>query len=104
MTSASFSAVSGVVSAGLRTTVLPQASAGAIFQAAISSGKIPRDDLPGDAERAAAAAGEGVVELVGPAGVIEKVRGGEGDIDIARFRMGLPPSIDSMTANSRARS
>ena len=33
------SAVSGVVSAGFRTTVLPQASAGAIFQAAISSGK-----------------------------------------------------------------
>ena len=37
--SASTRAVSGVVSAGLRTTVLPQASAGAIFQAAISSGK-----------------------------------------------------------------
>ncbi len=39
ITSASFSAVSGVVSAGFRTTVLPQASAGAIFQAAISNGK-----------------------------------------------------------------
>ena len=37
--SASSSAVSGVVSAGLSTTVLPQASAGAIFHAAISSGK-----------------------------------------------------------------
>jgi hypothetical protein len=33
------SAVSGVVSAGLSTTVLPQASAGAIFHAAISNGK-----------------------------------------------------------------
>ena len=31
--------VSGVVSAGLRTTVFPAASAGAIFHAAISSGK-----------------------------------------------------------------
>jgi hypothetical protein len=39
MISASSSAVSGVVSAGLSTTVLPQASAGAIFQAAMSSGK-----------------------------------------------------------------
>jgi hypothetical protein len=39
MISASSSAVSGVVSAGFSTTVLPQASAGAIFQAAISSGK-----------------------------------------------------------------
>ena len=39
MISASSSAVSGVVSAGLSTAVLPQASAGASFQAAISSGK-----------------------------------------------------------------
>ncbi len=39
MISARTSAVSGVDSAGLSTTVLPQASAGAIFQAAISSGK-----------------------------------------------------------------
>ena len=39
MTSASSSAVSGVVSAGLSTHVLPAASAGASFQAAISSGK-----------------------------------------------------------------
>ena len=39
MTSASLSAVSGVVSAGFRTTVLPQASAGASFQAAMSIGK-----------------------------------------------------------------
>ena len=37
--SAKISAVSGVVSAGLSTTVLPQASAGAIFQASMSSGK-----------------------------------------------------------------
>ena len=39
MISASTSADSGVVSAGLRMTVLPHASAGAIFHAAISSGK-----------------------------------------------------------------
>ena len=38
-TSAKSSADSGVVDAGLRTTVLPAASAGAIFQASISSGK-----------------------------------------------------------------
>ena len=37
--SANSSAVSGVVSAGLSTTVLPAASAGAIFQASIISGK-----------------------------------------------------------------
>ena len=39
MMSASTSAVSGVVSAGFSTTVLPHARAGAIFHAAISSGK-----------------------------------------------------------------
>ena len=38
-TSQKRSAVSGVVSAGFRTTVLPAASAGAIFHASISSGK-----------------------------------------------------------------
>ena len=38
-TSASSSAVSGVVSAGLSTQVLPAARAGASFQAAIRSGK-----------------------------------------------------------------
>ena len=37
--SANSSAVSGVVSAGLSTTVLPHASAGAIFQASIRNGK-----------------------------------------------------------------
>jgi hypothetical protein len=36
---ASRSAVSGVVSAGFKTTVLPHASAGASFHAAMSSGK-----------------------------------------------------------------
>ena len=39
MISASSSAVSGVVSAGFSTAVFPHASAGAIFHAAISSGK-----------------------------------------------------------------
>ena len=38
-TSQKSSAVSGVVSAGFRTTVFPPASAGATFQASISSGK-----------------------------------------------------------------
>jgi hypothetical protein len=37
--SANSSAVNGVVSAGFSTTVLPQASAGAIFHESISSGK-----------------------------------------------------------------
>ena len=39
ITSASFKAVRGVVSAGFKTTVLPAANAGAIFHAAINKGK-----------------------------------------------------------------
>jgi hypothetical protein len=42
--SASFSAVSGVCSEGLRTTVLPAASAGPSFHAAIIKRIIPRRD------------------------------------------------------------
>ena len=38
-TSANRSALSGVVEAGLRTTVFPAARAGAIFHASMSSGK-----------------------------------------------------------------
>ena len=44
--SASSSAVSGVVSAGLSTAVLPHASAGASFHAAISSGKFHGTTCP----------------------------------------------------------
>ena len=47
--------------------------------------EVPRDDLAGDAERRAAAAGERVLELVGPARVVEEVRGGERHVDVARF-------------------
>ena len=47
--------------------------------------EIPRDDLAGDAERTSPAAGESVVELVRPAGVVEEMRGDEGQVDVAAF-------------------
>ena len=47
--------------------------------------EVPRDDLAGDAERAGAAVRERVLELVGPAGVVEEVRRGEWDVDVARL-------------------
>ena len=47
--------------------------------------EVPRDDLPGDAERLRAAVGEGVLELVRPAGVVEEVRCGERNVDVARL-------------------
>ena len=45
--------------------------------------EVPRDDLAGDAERGRAVAG--VLELVGPAGVVEEVRGDDRDVDVARL-------------------
>ena len=94
--SAKRSAVSGVVSAGLRTTVLPHASAGAIFHASISSGKFHGMICAGDAERARLAVRERVLELVGPARVVEEVRRGERDVDVARL-------LDRLAAVQRLR-
>ena len=85
MISASVSAVSGVVSAGLSTTVLPVASAGRELPGRHQQREVPGDDLPGDAERARRRAVARVLELVGPAGVVEEVRGRERDVDVARL-------------------
>ncbi len=85
MTSASSSAVSGVVSAGLSTQVLPAASAGASFQAAISSGKFHGMTWPGHPERPRVRAEPGVLQLVRPARVVEEVRGGQRDVHVPRF-------------------
>ena len=82
-TSQKSSAVSGVVSAGFSTTVFPAASAGAIFHASIEQREVPRNDLARDAERLGLAVREGVLELVGPARVVEEVRGREREVDVA---------------------
>ena len=47
--------------------------------------EVPRDDLAGDADRPRAAVRERVLELVGPARVVEEVRGGERQVDVARL-------------------
>jgi hypothetical protein len=73
----------GVVSAGLRTTVLPQASAGAIFHASMSSGKFHGMTCPTTPTAGAAGAQRGILQLVGPAGVVEEVRRRERDVDVA---------------------
>ena len=84
-TSQKSSAVSGVVSAGLSTTVLPAASAGAIFHAEHQQREVPRDDLARDAERPRGPVRERVLELVRPARVVEEVRRGERQVDVARL-------------------
>ena len=45
--------------------------------------EVPRDDLAGHAERARGRAEARVVELVGPARVVEEVRRGQRDVDVA---------------------
>ena len=84
-TSQKRSAVSGVVSAGLSTTVLPAASAGASFQASISSGKFHGMICPATPSGPRRAVRERVLELVGPARVVEEVRRGERQVDVARL-------------------
>ncbi len=88
-TCASSNALSGVVSAGLSTHVLPAASAGASFQAAISSGKFHGITWPATPSGRRRRAEPGVVELVGPARVVEEVRGRQRDVDVS----GLPDRL-----------
>ncbi len=47
--------------------------------------EVPRDDLARDADGLRPAVREGVLELVGPAGVVEEVRRGERKVDVARL-------------------
>ena len=84
-TSAKRSAVSGVVSAGLRTTVFPQARAGATFQASINSGKFQGMICAATPSGCGAPVGEGVLQLVRPAGVVEEVGGRQRQVDVARL-------------------
>ena len=96
--------MSGVVSAGLRTTVFPVASAGASFHAAISSGKFHGITWPGHTQRTRHAVRKGVLELVGPARVVEEVRRGKRQVHVAGLLDRLAAVHDSRTANSRLRS
>src|SRR3990170_1274700 len=47
--------------------------------------EVPRDHLPGHAERPRDAVYERILELVRPAGVVEEVRRGERQVDVARL-------------------
>ena len=84
-TSQKRSAVSGVVSAGLSTTVLPARERRRDLPREHQQREVPRDDLAGDADRPRAPVRERVLELVGPARVVEEVRGRERQVDVARL-------------------
>ena len=82
-TSQKRSAESGVVSAGFRTTVLPVASAGAIFHESMRSGKFQGMICAATPSGRGRAVRERVLELVRPAGVVEEVRRRERQVDVA---------------------
>ena len=69
--------------------MLPAASAGAIFQASISSGKFHGMTCAATPSGRGFAAGERVLELVRPARVVPEVRRGERHVDVARLLDGL---------------
>ena len=69
--------------AGFSTTVFPAASAGAIFQASISSGKFHGMTWATTPIERGVAVREGVLELVGPARVVEEMRRGQRHVDVA---------------------
>ena len=84
-TSAKRRALSGVVDAGLRTTVLPGGEGRGDLPGEHQEREVPRDDLGGDAERLGDAARERVLELVRPAGVVPEVGRRERHVDVARL-------------------
>ena len=84
-TSAKSSAVSGVVSAGLSTTVLPHASAGAIFHASIRSGKFQGTICAATPSGRGRRSGNAYSSLSAQPGVVEEVRRGERQVDVARL-------------------
>ena len=96
--------MSGVVSAGFSTTVLPQARAGAIFQAAISSGKFHGMICPTTPSGRAVMPGTAYSSLSAHPAWWKRCAAASGTSTSRDSRIGLPPSIDSSTANSRERS
>ena len=85
MISASTKIDSGVVSAGLITTVLPAASAGAIFQAAINSGKFHGMTCPATPSGCGAGPKTEMLQLVRPARVVEEVLRRRGYVEVPGF-------------------
>ncbi len=99
--SASSSAVSGVVSAGFSTTVLPHASAGAIFHAAISSGKFHGMTAPQTPSGRTSRPGSAYCSLSAQPAWWNRCAATSGRSTSRDSRIGLPPSSVSATASSR---
>ena len=82
-TSANRSAVSGVVDAGFRTTVLPGGEGRRDLPREHQQREVPRDDLRRNAEWPGHPSRKRVVELVRPAGVVPEVVRRERHVDVA---------------------
>ena len=102
--SASTSAVSGVVSAGLSTIVLPVASAGAIFHAAMSSGKFHGITAPTTPSGFGDGPSPAYSSLSAQPAWWNRCAAAVGTSTSRDSRIGLPLSSVSSTASSRARS
>ena len=89
-----------VCSAGFKHDVLLQASAGAIFQASISSGKFHGTIWP--TTPSASWLGNSCRRAAGPAGMVVKWRTASGIVDVARLADRLAVVQRSSTANRRA--
>ena len=101
-TSQKRSAVSGVVSAGLRTTVFPR-RAGAIFQESMRSGKFQGMICPATPSGRGRGSGRRT-RACRPSPRSRRSAPPRGRSTSRDSRIGLPPSSDSSTANSRERS
>ena len=96
--------MSGVVSAGFSTTVFPQASAGAIFHASISSGKFHGMIWPATPSGRGSGPYPAHASLSAQPAWWKKWAATSGRSTSRVSRIGLPLSIDSSTASSRERS
>ena len=84
--------------------MLPHASAGATFHASMSSGKFHGMIWAATPSGRGCRSGKRVLELVGPAGVVEEVRGGQREIDVARLldRLAAVERLERPPARGRA--
>ena len=70
---------------GLEDTGVPRRQGRGELPRRHHQGEVPGDDLAGDAERGGTGPESGVLELVGPARVVEEMGGGERHVDVARL-------------------
>ena len=95
------SVVTGVVSAGFRTSVLPVASAGPIFQIGHHQRVVPGGDLADHADRLAADVGGVVLHVLARGAPFHVARGAGEEAQLVRPSAGSPPRTSPAAACRR---